>query len=434
MLIIRRGPSRVFHLIAWDTETDRLEHGSWFRGKLYPHRCDLSFDGQWLVYFAFGPTRDLYSWVAVSRPPWLRAEALWPKEDCWRGGGVFLGPQRLWLNLAPDARPRPNERDPRDLGLQIEQWPAAEGEDEGSFFYRLERDGWKRAGDWSLVRQETTPQGWLCHGDPGWFLRPSSHHPTLRMFYRGYYFRRGRVYEYAIEEYPGLIDPSVEWAGWDGMGRLVIARAGFVERYTLEDLAAGAPSFRYDLNALVPPPRPPSRPRPPRRASVAGSSGRPRLAQPGGDARGRYLYLGDRDSLRRAVGRTGYPIRSQVDLREIASILRAESGPPFGRPQIYVVTLDGAFVLGGELGEDVVVAGGKRVLAAGEVMLDEDASGHWRIVSINNRSYGYMPDAASWAAVDAALSGTGIPYPQEGFSECYPLEGTWAELLEILRK
>jgi hypothetical protein len=119
MLIIRRGPSRVFHLIAWDTETDQMEHGSWFRGRLYPLRCDLSFDGQWLVYFAFGPTRELYSWVAISRPPWLRAEVLWPQSGCWVGGGVFLGPQILWLPMAPDAQPRAGDQIPPEWGMHV---------------------------------------------------------------------------------------------------------------------------------------------------------------------------------------------------------------------------------------------------------------------------------------------------------------------------
>jgi len=32
-----------------------------------------------------GPTRDLYPWVALSRPLWLRAETLWPKQDTWHG-------------------------------------------------------------------------------------------------------------------------------------------------------------------------------------------------------------------------------------------------------------------------------------------------------------------------------------------------------------
>jgi hypothetical protein len=85
ILIIRRGPTRVRHLLLWDTEHDTFEHGSWFRGALYARRCDLSFDGQRLVYFAMGPTREFYSWVAIARPPWLRAEILWPKQDTWRG-------------------------------------------------------------------------------------------------------------------------------------------------------------------------------------------------------------------------------------------------------------------------------------------------------------------------------------------------------------
>lgn len=51
---------------------------------------------------------------------------------------------------------------------------------------------------------------------------------------------------------------------------------------------------------------------------------------------------------------------------------------------------------------------------------------------MNNRSYGYMPGPESWSAVDAALRGTGIRYPDR-FAEVYPLEGTWAEILAVLR-
>lgn len=76
-----------------------VEHGSWFRGQLYVHRCDLSWDGQWLVYFAMGPTRQHYSWTAVSRPPWVKAELFYSMGDTWNGGGVWTGPGQLWLNL-----------------------------------------------------------------------------------------------------------------------------------------------------------------------------------------------------------------------------------------------------------------------------------------------------------------------------------------------
>ena len=34
--------------------TGKYEQGAWFNGKLYARRCDVSFDGDWLVYLAMG--------------------------------------------------------------------------------------------------------------------------------------------------------------------------------------------------------------------------------------------------------------------------------------------------------------------------------------------------------------------------------------------
>ena len=59
--VIGRGPSKLFHLIKWNTEQDKLEHGSWFSGKLYPMRCDLSFDGKWMVYLAMGDNGETWN-------------------------------------------------------------------------------------------------------------------------------------------------------------------------------------------------------------------------------------------------------------------------------------------------------------------------------------------------------------------------------------
>jgi len=44
-----------------------------------------------------------------------------------------------------------------------------------------------------------------------------------------------------------------------------------------------------------------------------------------------------------------------------------------------------------------------------------------------------MPDGSSWTALDQALRATGIGYPQDGFSEIYPREGSWADVLAVLR-
>jgi hypothetical protein len=97
------------------------------------------------------------------------------------------------------------------------------------------------------------------------------------------------------------------------------------------------------------------------------------------------------------------------------------------------VNTEGIFILGGHLGEDVDAAGGQPTLAAGEAVLEEQPDGMWAISALNNRSYGYMPGPESWGAVARALRDTGIPYPTDGFSEVYPLEGTWDEILAVLR-
>lgn len=49
-VILRRGPRRHFHLIAWDLRKDRFEHGQWMKGHV--RLCDLSPDGDKLIYWA----------------------------------------------------------------------------------------------------------------------------------------------------------------------------------------------------------------------------------------------------------------------------------------------------------------------------------------------------------------------------------------------
>ncbi|MCH8620434.1 hypothetical protein [Undibacterium sp. TS12] len=49
--IFARGPTSWFHVIRWDTRHDSFESGAWIRGRIYPERCDLSPDGELLLYF-----------------------------------------------------------------------------------------------------------------------------------------------------------------------------------------------------------------------------------------------------------------------------------------------------------------------------------------------------------------------------------------------
>lgn len=97
-VILRRGPSRWYHVIRWHTDLDTFEPGAWLRGRIYEKRCDISPDGELFVYFCHGGAyREGYtdSWTAVSRAPWLYALALWPWGSTYGGGGRFVENRKL---------------------------------------------------------------------------------------------------------------------------------------------------------------------------------------------------------------------------------------------------------------------------------------------------------------------------------------------------
>ena len=97
VIVVRRKPSKLFHIIRVDTVTGRAEQGAWFTGKLYPMRCDVSFDGEWLVYLAMGGRGN--TWNGVSKLPRLTSSApyhqkTWaPLTASWStGGSAVLAP------------------------------------------------------------------------------------------------------------------------------------------------------------------------------------------------------------------------------------------------------------------------------------------------------------------------------------------------------
>ena len=100
-VVIRRGPSRQVCTMLWNRETDEFRLGQWFKGRIYERRADLSPDGKYLIYFAMNGrwgSEARGSWTAISRAPYLKAIALYPKGDCWLGGGLFTGNRTYYLN------------------------------------------------------------------------------------------------------------------------------------------------------------------------------------------------------------------------------------------------------------------------------------------------------------------------------------------------
>jgi hypothetical protein len=242
--IVRRKPSKLFHVIKWNTRKNTFEQGSWFKGKLYPMRCDVSPNGEWMVYLAMGDSGE--TWNGVCRLPWLKTEAEGENMGSWFGGGYWDSSGKLKLNkwtMKPASLPFPVET--------ID--PTYGSEDEGVLFPRMLRDGWIRAGDnWGEHREIKDASRYQveCRGDDGWIFKPSRRHPTLRTKYLGY-FEKGRTFRFSIDEYPEVLDDEVDWAAWDCGGDLVYAKLGSVYMYNLADLAKGEPTFFKDLEILT---------------------------------------------------------------------------------------------------------------------------------------------------------------------------------------
>ncbi len=249
-IVIRRRPSKLFHIIRWDMRHNRLAHGSWFHGKLYPFRCDVSWDGQWMVYLAMGS--DGETWNGLCRPPWLRTAVDSPNVGTWAGGGVFTGKQELSANTMWHSEDSLSGEASVVNGISIKRVNSG-GEDEPVLHSRLVRDGWRRIGKnyGSEKRLRSISNKYFVAniGDDGWEQKPSKKHPALRMRYQGYY-ERGRTFQFELEGYSDIVNSTVEWATWDSRGHLLVAWAGCIRRFTLKDLRKKKPSYEYDLNEL----------------------------------------------------------------------------------------------------------------------------------------------------------------------------------------
>jgi hypothetical protein len=98
--VLERRPRQWWRVGRWDLAAGTYEPGAWFRGSLYPQRCDLSPGGRWLAYFA--RTNYETDWPAgqefnaVSRLPWLTALAAWREYGTWSRGHHFVPEVGAW--------------------------------------------------------------------------------------------------------------------------------------------------------------------------------------------------------------------------------------------------------------------------------------------------------------------------------------------------
>lgn len=244
-VIIRRGPAKSVCTIGWDRRKDRFETGQWMRGRIYERRSDLSPDGNYMIYFAMngrwhGPAKG--SWTAISRAPYLKAVTLYPKGDCWNGGGLFTPAKRYWLNDGyghADGQGR-NEvlRDPdfRPEGGFGNECLAV-------YFPRLLRDGW-------TPTSHPTAPGPFVFEKPvarGWSLRKRAYASLPTRQGTGCYWDEHDLVHHRRDIVLEL--PGWEWAEVDGK-RLVWAQGGMLHSGNVNASGIEESRVLIDLNPM----------------------------------------------------------------------------------------------------------------------------------------------------------------------------------------
>jgi hypothetical protein len=270
-VIFRRGPTRQVLLIRWHRADDTFEIGQWFRGRIYENRCDLSPDGERLLYFAakfINPNHatsaidselvePFYSWTAISRPPFLTALALWPKDDCWGGGGEFVARNHIRLNHREENRGLAEGYSlPKEMTVEPYGEHSGRGEDDPVHSDRLARDGWRlvQEGEWQDQGLRAALY-WVA--SPAFvFAKANPAVPTLMLTssLHGIGQRGGpwRVLTHAVESdgQPAIdLGPS-EWADWDRNGDLLFARDGQLYRCVRDGGGLGEPRVLLDAREL----------------------------------------------------------------------------------------------------------------------------------------------------------------------------------------
>lgn len=238
-MIFRRGPSYWTQLIRWNTLTDNFEAGQWFRGRLYERRSDLSPDGSLLIYFArkmngrtLKDKEYTYAWTAISKPPFLTALALWPKGNCWHGGGLFRTDRKVELNHPPEAQNYHPNHQPQ--GLRVVLRKNVFGEDDPIYSERLERDGWRLKQKWQVENR----------GYPLMFKTLKSElrekHGFGDLSIQLARSIRGLDYseDFRLIDRKNQTTSQIDranWVDWDQHGRLIIARDGKIFTHIISE-------------------------------------------------------------------------------------------------------------------------------------------------------------------------------------------------------
>jgi hypothetical protein len=248
--VIRRGPTDWCHVGRWDVADMTYQPGSWVRGALYPQRCDLSPDGQWLASFVLKPSADWPAggtYLAVSRLPWLTALVAWGTGGTWTSGLHFVDDTDSWPSAPPDVGDAAPLR--RRYGLAVTR---------AATFSVERRRGWTETPD-------TPPRA----DDDAWdqqravsVEKRSPADPSRRLVAEGWYAawrsmepERYGESTYSLDDGSGArVLDDVQWADWSADGRLLVATKDGRIQWRGDD--GTEVRWQTDLAALTPDPAP----------------------------------------------------------------------------------------------------------------------------------------------------------------------------------
>ncbi|MEO8670475.1 MAG: hypothetical protein ABI411_04105 [Tahibacter sp.] len=96
-VILREGPAKWTRMLCWDTRDDTIVPGQWIRSSI-PY-FDVNSDATLILAFVQSYRRkpDYGTWVALSRPPWFTASAVWQIGDSWGGHCRFISDHHVYI-------------------------------------------------------------------------------------------------------------------------------------------------------------------------------------------------------------------------------------------------------------------------------------------------------------------------------------------------
>lgn len=210
-VILRRGPSDWVRMILWDMVTNEFSLGQWLHGPI--RDFDISPQGDHVIYFvSYHKKRSPYLWVAISKPPYFSALAMWPISDAWGGTCAFIDEEKISINkgmyqssldLAPN--------------FQLEKYSIVELDSLEE--WKAKRRGWHKQtpSDGSDSRVRNNPE----------FRKKSPKDELTLCSRRSRNYHSTPRYRYWLLNTDGkTIELGAEFADFDPSGRLIFSNKG----------------------------------------------------------------------------------------------------------------------------------------------------------------------------------------------------------------